>query len=132
MWCESRWNSLIQSHLHQLVKMQVQIYAVPNSATCTQQINIYKLTLEYQDDGKWLPANSQPSPVEASAVLTDDPNPLVATYSFYHQHPLRATRLIIEEYETWFADDPANRGIRTTRMLPRPPDIIHIPHWSLD
>ncbi|WP_433971353.1 hypothetical protein [Tunturiibacter lichenicola] len=123
--------SLLLQHLGSGM-MQVQIYAVPNSATCTQQINIYKLTLEYQDDGKWLPANSQPSPVEASAVLTDDPNPLVATYSFYHQHPLRATRLIIEEYETWFADDPANRGIRTTRMLPRPPDIIHIPHWSLD
>jgi hypothetical protein len=38
MWCESRWNSLIQSHLHKFVKKQPVAVASQQSLDCSHAL----------------------------------------------------------------------------------------------
>jgi hypothetical protein len=118
--------SLVLQALHS-GEVQLDITSMRTTANCAQYTNTFRPTLEYQDDGLWLPAQSQPT--KNSTSQPDVNNCIVTTYTFKHQHRLKRSRLIVEEHETWFADDAKDRNVRTTRMVPRPVEIIDIPFW---
>ncbi len=109
-------------------QMSLTIRSMTNSVNCTGMPNSFKVSLEHRRDGKWLPADSQPArSVPANPIVIDSQNRMETSYTFYIHHLHRPARLVIEELETWFADNPTNRGLRTVRKVPRPIDIFHLP-----
>lgn len=119
--------SLVLQSLHS-GQMQLDITSMQTTANCTGHENTLLVTLEYQDDGRWLPAQTQPT--KKSTSPPDAENCIVTRYIFQQQHRLKRSRLIVEEYENWFVDDAKDRNVRTTRKVPRPAHIIEIPFWG--
>ena len=109
-------------------EMQLEIYSLPVSDNSTQMGNTFRVSLEYQRDGLWLPAQIQPD--RKTVSQPDATGWITTTYTFPHQHTLLRSRLRVEEFETWFADSPVNLGERVTRLVPRPAETLNIPSWD--
>lgn len=116
-------------------KLELQIFGAPRFVNSTRKKSYFRVELQYQEGNTWKPTSSdqqpQPEPASTSPISGDNLYSLLASFSMAVATPYNNKRVIIREFQSWFADDPTCRSMRSERdQLANPPIMLRLPEFD--
>lgn len=115
--------------------LELQIFGVPRFVNSTRKRSRFNVELQYNDGAGWTPASQdqqpKPNPLSVPPISEDNLYAMLVSYSMAVTTPYSNKRVIIREFQSWFADDPARRSIRTEQdQLLGPPIMLRLPELN--
>jgi hypothetical protein len=116
-------------------KLELQIYGAPRFVNSTRKKSYFQVELQYQEGHTWKPTSPDqqpiPEPISTNPISSDNLYSLLASFSMAVATPYNNKRVIIREFQSWFADDPARRSMRLERdQLANPPIMLRLPEFD--